>query len=180
MNIETIQKALNFAANAHHGQKIPASDLPYLLHVTQVYTELLPLLSLEPNLHHEQMLLCALLHDTIEDTEATFAQVEKEFGENVAKGVQALSKNPDLPKAVRMEDSLARIVKQGKEVRIVKMADRIVNLKAPPYYWDTAKRQRYRQEAQLILEKLGGGICHYIEQRLAEKIEDYGQYIESD
>ena len=87
----------------------------------------------------------------------------------------ALTKNEALPKETQMADSLKRIIQQGKEVRMVKMADRINNLQKPPKHWNRAKMKRYQKEAQFMLEQLSG-VHPYIEARLKQKIEAYKQY----
>ena len=65
------------------------------------------------------------------------------FGKDVADGVLALTKNENLPKEDRMRDSLERLLKQPKQVQIVKLADRITNLQAPPHYWTKEKIVNY-------------------------------------
>ena len=76
----------------------------------------------------------ALLHDTIEDTDTRFSEVEENFGLEVANAVMALTKNESLPKEEQMMGSLQRIKKLPYEVRSVKMADRITNLQKPPLH----------------------------------------------
>ena len=69
-------------------------------------------------------------------------------------------------------DSLSRIKQQPKEVWAVKMADRICNLYAPPYYWTNEKKTKYQKEAQLIHRELKKG-NQYLSERLEQKIKDY-------
>ena len=116
---------------------------------------------------------CALLHDTLEDTEVSYSDLSLLFTKTVADGVQALSKNPQLPKAEQMRDSLARIQQQPYEVWLVKLADRINNLQYAPPYWSEAKIQAYKDEAELILQSLGAASA-VLSQRLAERIQVYG------
>ena len=75
----------------------------------------------------------------MEDTPATFEEISISFGLEVAEGVLALTKNQDLPKSEQMLDSLSRIKDQPKEVKAVKLADRITNLQEPPKYWNKSK-----------------------------------------
>lgn len=170
-------KTLLFAGYAHRKQKVPSSDLSYVVHITNVAMEVANALvhSKEVSLDGTFAIQCALLHDTIEDTEITYDDLVAEFGERVANGVLALTKDFTLPKEEQMLDSLKRIAAQGTEVRMVKMADRINNLQPPPAHWDTNKMKRYQKEAQIILEQLGGA-NPYIENRLKEKIKLYQQY----
>lgn len=119
----------------------------------------------------------ALLHDTLEDTNTTYEELENEFGKEVAKGVLALTKNDKLPKNEKMLDSLNRTKQLQIEVWAVKLADRITNMQTPPTHWDNVKKQEYKIEAEIILEILNG--CNqYLENRLLNKIEEYNQYIE--
>lgn len=121
---------------------------------------------------------CALLHDTIEDTKTTFEEIETEFGLSVANGVLALSKNLELEKSLQMQDSLRRIKEQPKEIWMVKLADRITNLQAPPHYWKHDKIIRYREEAIEIYEALKDA-SPFLASRLTSKIEDYKLFIQT-
>jgi guanosine-3',5'-bis(diphosphate) 3'-pyrophosphohydrolase len=168
------QRAILFAARQHQGQLIPGSELPYVVHLSNVAMEIL---TAEHPAGFDLVLALqlALLHDTLEDTAATYAQLAAEFGPAVAAGVQALTKHDALPKAEKMADSLARIRQQPREVWAVKLADRITNLQAPPAHWDAAKIGQYRREAQAILTALAGGHAHLAE-RLRGKIGEYAAY----
>ena len=120
---------------------------------------------------------CAVLHDSIEDTEQSYEGVKNLFGEEVANGVIALTKNEELVgKETMMLDSLNRIKKQPKEIWAVKMADRICNLYAPPFYWTNEQKSKYQKEAQLIYSELKEG-NKYLAERLEKKINDYSKYI---
>ena len=75
---EKINKAITFAACAHHGQFRKGTDIPYIIHPLTVY-EICKNLT-----NNEDYLIVALLHDTIEDTNVTYEQIKKEFGQEVA------------------------------------------------------------------------------------------------
>lgn len=165
-------RAVRFAAAAHHGQKLPGSELPYLVHVAQVAAEVMAALAVEPADRPDLALACALLHDVVEDTPTTLADVEAAFGRDVAAGVAALSKDPNLPKDQAMADSLRRIRQQPREVWWVKLADRIVNLEPPPHYWKPDKIAAYRDEAGRIADSLGDA-SPYLHARLRARIAGY-------
>jgi (p)ppGpp synthase/HD superfamily hydrolase len=165
-------KACRFAAQAHLGQIIPGSDLPYLLHLNLVSMEILAALSTEAGHDGDLAVQCALLHDTIEDTDTTYNQIASLFGVRVADGVTALSKNPELEKSQQLSDSLHRIVRQPREIWMVKLADRITNLQPPPIHWDPAKIRRYREEAIEIHTHLQSA-SPFLAKRLAAKIQNY-------
>ena len=162
--------ALNFASVVHMGQKIPGSEKPYVVHLCQVAMEMMA----APEAG-DLGVCCALLHDTIEDTPTSFEDIERYFGRAVADGVQALTKDVGLPKEQQMPDSLARIRQQPHQVWMVKMADRITNLQAPPAHWSADKRRFYQTEAGQILGELAPA-SPFLAQRLETKIEAYEQY----
>lgn len=164
--------ALRFAAEAHLKQTLPGSDLPYLVHLASVAMEVMTACAVERLDEPDLAIQCALLHDTIEDTVIDAVTLESRFGLAVAAGVKALSKNPSLPKASAMQDSLERIRQQPREIWVVKLADRITNLGSPPAHWSTEKIEYYRQEAKDILSALGEA-SPFLAERLVQRIRDY-------
>lgn len=168
-------EALRFAAQAHLRQKEPGSELPYLVHVASVAGELIASLAASPLDEPDLAVQCALLHDTVEDTGVTPEELAARFGPAVSAGVDALSKRADLPKERQMADSLDRILENPREIAAVKLADRIVNLREPPHYWPREKRQAYREEARLILQRLGHA-SPALAERLRARIAAYEQY----
>jgi (p)ppGpp synthase/HD superfamily hydrolase len=86
-------RAYRFAAEAHNSQFVPGTTLPYIMHVSYVAMEITAALSVEQVNNPDLAVQCALLHDTIEDTKATYDDVRKRFGTDVADGVLALSKD---------------------------------------------------------------------------------------
>lgn len=164
--------ALAFAATRHLGQIVPGTELPYIVHVTTVAAEVIEAISAEPVANSELAVLCALLHDTIEDTATTHRELVTTFGVAIADGVQALSKSAVLPKELQMADSLRRIRLQPLEVWIVKLADRIANLKSAPTKWSQDKRRAYRDEAVVIADELGSA-SPVLHMRLRSRIENY-------
>lgn len=173
---ETYIKAYKFAAQAHQGQKIPGSEIPYIMHLSFVSMEVIAALNVEKEIDGNLAIQCALLHDSIEDTNTTYEQIKDEFGEAVAKGVLALTKDNSLAKHLQMEDSLQRIKQQPKEIWMVKLADRISNLQSPPHYWTIEKITRYREEGRQIYQALKAA-SDFLASRLATKIEDYKSFI---
>ena len=174
------QKAIKFAALKHveQNQLVPRTNLPYVVHLSNVAMEILIAAQNFPNFDIDFAVQVALLHDTLEDTSTTLEELSEVFGATIAEGVLALTKNGDLPKSERMEDSLNRIRKLQKEIWAVKLADRITNLQIPPQHWDTAKKIAYQKEAILILEELKGGNA-FLENRLRLKIAEYEKYLQT-
>ena len=175
---ENYIEVLNFAALAHGEQKTP-KGLPYLAHITCVAMEVINACEksqLEQN-KTDLAISCALLHDVIEDTNITYDEIYVKFGDKIANGVEALTKDKTKStKQEQMKDSLERLLAQPYEIQMVKLADRITNLGIPPKHWDSEKMKKYQEEASLILSCLKNSNV-YLAKRLEEKIEEYKKYI---
>lgn len=180
-NPDIYAKAWAFASQHHRGQTYGGSaegeHIEYINHVASVAMEVTAALQTETGVDGNLALQCALLHDTLEDTAATYESLQAQFGTAVADGVQALSKDPGIKdKDEKMRDSLRRIKLQPREVWMVKLADRIANLYHPPFYWDSRKILAYRDEAQLIHSELGSASA-VLAGRLQGKIDDYPKFL---
>lgn len=178
-SVEEFKEHLAFALKAHGEQKTP-HGLPYSMHLLSVAGEVINAITCEPLSYDENnvAIACALLHDVNEDTTTVITKHSALAGnvEVIAKGVAALTKDKTLPsKEAQMRDSLERLKQRQNCVAMVKLADRITNLGVPPKHWNDEKKRKYRDEAKLILNKLG--YAHsYLANKLHEKIEAYEQY----
>ncbi|MBA6157205.1 bifunctional (p)ppGpp synthetase/guanosine-3',5'-bis(diphosphate) 3'-pyrophosphohydrolase [Tenacibaculum sp. S7007] len=177
MTQELYQKALKFAGQKHSNQKVPGTKANYLLHISNVAMEVIMAYNFESSFNLNFAIQIAILHDTIEDTDTNYEEIKKIFGQDIAMGVQALTKNENLKsKSERMLDSLNRINTLQKEVGIVKIADRITNLQSPPEHWSREKIIKYHKEAQIISDLLKEK-NNYLNKRLESKISDYEKNI---
>lgn len=175
---ENYIEVLEFAAIAHAEQKTP-KGLPYLTHITFVAMEVIN--ACEKSKLDEKKadlaISCALLHDVIEDTNITYDELYVKFGEDIANGVEALTKDKRLiSKQEQIRDSIEKLLTQPYEVQMVKLADRITNLSIPPKHWDNEKIKAYQKEASFILSCLKNSNI-YLALRLEEKIINYKRYI---
>ena len=164
--------AWQFAAKAHAGQKLPGSNLPYLTHIGWVVGEILISLQHETVSDPKLAIQCAILHDVIEDTSIGYQDLKEKFGSVVSNGVSALTKNMALPKNQRVMDSLERVLSQPNEVGMVKLADRISNLRTPPSFWAPLKINEYIEESNNIIEKLEN-TSTYLSERIKVKLKEY-------
>lgn len=173
INQDKCNEALLFASIKHEGQKMKQPVVSYVTHLQGVSLEAISgCLNSGVDVNLEKIIILSLLHDVLEDTNATYEEVENRFGKDIADGVKALTKNKKLPKIEQMKDSLQRIKEQGREVAIVKLADRIFNLKDVPVNWDNEKVDLYREEAKIILKEIGFN-NEYMASRLKSKIDNY-------
>jgi len=176
-NQDLVVQAWNVASEAHKGQFVPGTTIPYINHIGNVAMEVMLAIAQSGTVRHPDLAVqCALLHDVLEDTESTYEELREIFGADVADGVLALTKDNTLPsKEKQMQDSLSRIVLQPKEIWMVKMADRISNLQPPPPHWTKEKIRKYRKVAMMIHHTLQDAHA-VLADRLWKKIASYKAY----
>ncbi len=171
-------KAWNYASKIHQDQTMAGVGIPYINHLGSVTMEAMAAIANNEKINDPDLLIsCALLHDSIEDTDTTYEDIVNEFDKQIADGVLSLTKNSELPsKEEQMKDSISRIKKQPSEVWMVKLCDRITNLQSPPVHWTKPKKLKYRDEAIYILQQLGE-VNSFLSERLRVKINTYQQYL---
>ncbi len=124
--IGIIEKAEQFAVQAHGPQKRKYTGDPYIVHPIEVSQ----IVKTVP--HTNAMIAAAILHDVIEDTEATYDDVAVNFGTVVADLVDELtdvSKPEDGNRAVRKALDRAHLAKASADAQTIKLADIISNTK---------------------------------------------------
>ena len=152
-NIEPLNKAYNFALEAHKNQK-RVSGLPYIVHPIAV-ADILVELKLD-----SATIITGLLHDTIEDTRATYDLVLKEFGKEVADLVDGVTKISALEeKAIessQAENFRKLILATSKDIRVllVKLADRLHNMRTINAFSSEDKKKRIAKETMEIYAPL--------------------------
>jgi hypothetical protein len=133
-------KAVDFAAQKHQDQRRKdVKETPYINHPIRVAR----LLAEVGGINNTNVLMAALLHDTVEDTNATLEEIEREFGPHVAKLVAEVTDNKALPKLQRKKLQIERAAKASDGAQLIKLADKLDNLRdqrrSPPIGWDTAR-----------------------------------------
>ena len=114
-NKELVNKAIFFATEKHNGQSMKhPTNMPYSAHFTGVTLNAIKyaINSNRGDWDWDLLVCSAILHDTLEDTNATYEEIEEEFGKSIADGVLALTKNNILPKDEKMKDSVKRLKEQ--------------------------------------------------------------------
>ena len=153
LNLETLSKAYSFALKAHKHQKRDSGD-PYLIHPVAV-ANILSDLKLD-----SATIATGLLHDTIEDTKTTYQNVKKEFGKEVADLVDGVTKISQLEDKVtqtsKAENFRKLILATSKDIRVllVKIADRLHNMRTLNSVKSLTKRQRIGKETMEIYAPL--------------------------
>lgn len=169
-----VNEALFFATEKHKNQNMYyPNEMPYSAHIFGVMLGAVKYASLMKEKIDFNFLVCtALLHDTLEDTNTSYEELVKKFGEKVANGVKALTKNENLPKKEQMKDSIERIKKEPIEVWIVKLSDRLFNMRGIVPTWEKEKLLKYKEEAQYICDELGDA-CEELKNDLQISIDNY-------
>jgi len=150
--VQRVLEAAHFAAEKHARQKRKgAAGEPYINHLIEV-AELVAASISEPDIN---LVIAALLHDTIEDTATTKEELTRRFGSDVADLVAEVTDDKTLPKQERKRLQIETASKKSPRAQTLKVADKISNLRAilssPPVDWDQARRQEYFAWAQRVV-----------------------------
>jgi len=150
-------KALAFAAHKHRDQRRKDAEAsPYINHPIALADVLVN----EGGVSDVEVLCAALLHDTVEDTDTTPEELEREFGPRIARVVAEVTDDQALPKAERKRLQVEHAPTLSAEAKLVKLADKICNLRdvvqRPPAKWDAERRREYFDWAKSVVDGLRG------------------------
>ena len=168
LNPERLDKAFNFAVKAHQNQKRASGD-PYSVHPIEV-ANILTDLKLD-----SATITTGLLHDTIEDTYATYETIKGEFGDEVADLVDGVTKISVFENQAgsnsKVENFRKLILATSKDIRVllVKIADRLHNMRTIKAIPKIEKRQRIAQETMEIYAPLADRMGMH---RIRDELED--------
>ena len=153
LNPATLSKAYDFALKAHEKQKRDEGS-PYIIHPVAV-ANILTELKLD-----SATIATGLLHDTIEDTHATYKTIEKEFGKEVADLVDGVTKISVFENKAssnsKAENFRKLILATSKDIRVllVKLADRLHNMRTIKFVTSKEKQIRKAKETMEIYAPL--------------------------
>ena len=168
LNPEKLNKAYNFAVKAHENQKRHSGD-PYSIHpiaVANILTEL----KLD-----SATIATGLLHDTIEDTHATYETIKNEFGQEVADLVDGVTKisvfENQATSTSKAENFRKLILATSKDIRVllVKIADRLHNMRTIDAISKIEKKERIAKETMEIYAPLADRMGMH---RIRDELED--------
>jgi (p)ppGpp synthase/HD superfamily hydrolase len=162
-----ILAAARFAAEKHAMQRRKSSlGEPYVNHLMEVAE----LLSRTADELDTNLIVAALLHDTIEDTGATRAEIAAHFGEDVASLVAEVSDDKSLPQERRKALQVENAPKKSPRAQALSAADKIANLRSimhsPPANWSFQRKVEYVRWARRVV----AGFAH-LNGRLAAEFE---------
>lgn len=155
--IDVLVWAIHFAAKKHRQQrrKDPENS-PYINHPI----ELLKILAIDADVEDPVVLVSALLHDTVEDTDTTLDEIRQTFGAEVAEVVEQLTDDKSLPKATRKNLQVEHAAEMSDRAKLVKLADKIANVRdvavAPPPDWSMQRRLEYCNWGKRVVDQMRG------------------------
>jgi guanosine-3',5'-bis(diphosphate) 3'-pyrophosphohydrolase len=153
--VNDVLKAALFAAQKHAGQRRKgAAAEPYINHLLEV-AELVSSALAEPDIN---LVIAALLHDTVEDTGVTKEVLVETFGSDVADLVMEVTDDKSLPKAERKRLQIVHASQISVRAQVIKLADKISNLRgilaSPPADWDIVRKRGYFEWAKRVVDGL--------------------------
>lgn len=154
MQVHDVLKAALFAAEKHGSQRRKgAASEPYINHLLEV-AELVS--SVQPA--DTNLVIAALLHDTIEDAGVTKEELSQVFGADAAELVMEVTDDKSLPKAERKRMQIVKAPKTSIRAQIIKLADKIANLRSlfssPPADWNSDRKREYFDWAKQVVDAL--------------------------
>ncbi len=156
-DVGIILKALHFASVKHKDQRrkdIQAT--PYINHPIEV-AEILWNLG---EIYDPVVIISALLHDTIEDTETTSEEIRNLFGIQICSIVEEVTDDKGLAKAERKQRQIEKASKISREAQFVKLADKISNVRGLasncPKGWNKERCSQYVQWAEQVVQGMKG------------------------
>lgn len=168
--MKQLSKAIVFAAQCHAGQYRKDGKTPYINHPLEVMNLVVSSVD-EPD---TEVLIAAVLHDLVEDTNVTSAEIKHMFGQKVAKLVAELTDDKTQTKEERKRMQLQEVHNLSPEGKLLRLCDKICNvydiLYAPPGDWDIPRRRDYIQWSKAVVDKIRG-IHPVLERRFDELYE---------
>lgn len=152
--MKVLTDAILFAAKSHSGQFRKDGRTPYINHPLEV----MHLLNHAAGVSDESVLVAAVLHDVVEDTDVTVAEIAERFGERVAALVSEMTDDKTLRKEERKRLQLLTAHELTPDARLIRISDKICNvydiLYAPPDDWGINRRIDYLEWAEAVVNKI--------------------------
>lgn len=165
-------RAVCYSADKHRYQRRKGVDAPpYINHAIEVAD----LLANMGGVNELPTLLAAVLHDTVEDTDATYGELEKTFGREVRLLVAEVTDDKDLPKTERKRLQVEHAPSMSERAKQIKIADKICNVRDvtcdPPADWSLKRRREYIAWAEKVVDGCRGAnsnLSRYFDEVLSE------------
>ena len=152
-----LTRAADYAARQHIAQRRKGERAePYVNHLTEVAA----LLAEATDGDDVVLLMGGLLHDTLEDTDATYEDISERFGPEVAALVAEVTDDKSLPKEERKRLQIEKTAGKSRRAKLLKLADKTSNLrglvKSPPQGWPPERLRDYVVWAHDVIRSCRG------------------------
>ena len=151
VNQPLLLQAVAFASQKHRTQRRKDDVTPYINHPLHVAL----LLSDVGGVTDSGILAAAVLHDTVEDTDATIGEVAVHFGDRVAGLVFEVTDDDTMPYQWRKQYEIDHAPQLSDDATVIKVADRTSNVmdlvEAPAVGWDVKRREQYLVWAEMVV-----------------------------
>jgi guanosine-3',5'-bis(diphosphate) 3'-pyrophosphohydrolase len=156
-HLALLLRSLAFAARKHrHQRRKDARGLPYINHPIALANVLYS----EGGVSDIHVLCAAILHDTLEDTSATPADLAEHFGERIRDIVIEVTDDKRLSRRERKRLQIEHAARLSPAAKLVKLADKICNLRdvlaSPPVGWSWTRKREYFEWAKRVVDELRG------------------------
>lgn len=156
-HVEQLLTAIAFSAEKHRNQRRKDADAsPYINHPIQVAEVLFRV----GGVREVAVLVGAILHDTIEDTETSPAEIATLFGEDIVRIVLEVTDDKRLPKHERKRLQIEQAPMKSLAARLIKLGDKICNVRdvvnAPPVHWTMERRREYLDWTERVIAGIRG------------------------
>jgi guanosine-3',5'-bis(diphosphate) 3'-pyrophosphohydrolase len=156
-HVEQLLTAIKFSAEKHRNQRRKDADAsPYINHPIQVAEVLFRVGEVRDMI----VLIGAILHDTIEDTETSPAEIASLFGDEVLHVVLEVTDDKRLPKHERKRLQIEQTPNKSEAAKLIKLGDKICNvgdvMHAPPQDWTIARRREYLDWTEKVIDGVRG------------------------
>lgn len=169
-DLARLLEAASFAADQHrHQRRKDVNATPYINHPLEVANILA-----QAGVDDVDVLIAAVLHDTVEDTCTTVEEVTVMFGERVSGMVREVTDDKRLPKAERKRLQVLNAPGKSDGAKMVKIADKIANLrdlKSSPPDWSGARVAAYVRFAEDVGQGCGG-VNARLDRLLSDHVQD--------
>ncbi|PXF48536.1 Guanosine-3',5'-bis(diphosphate) 3'-pyrophosphohydrolase MESH1 [Gracilariopsis chorda] len=166
-SVALLVRAMDYSAEKHKDQRRKNSNKhPYINHPVRVARRLI-----DAEINDVSIIAAALLHDTVEDTDATKEEIKNLFGAEIASIVDEVSDDKTLPKEVRKQLQIQHAPSISPQAKAIKLADKLDNLtellEKTPIGWEPERVEQYFDWAKAVVDGLRG-VNPALEQQLDE------------
>ncbi len=170
---EMILEGTAFAAEKHKAQvRSNPKKTPYIIHPIEVADFVIRI----GKVYDRKIIIAALLHDLMDDTNTTYEEISSRFGNTVSEYVKEMTMKKNVSLKEQKKAQIIQAFRQTPNVAVIKLSDKLSNLgtllHSPPTNWSKDRIDQYFQWAQSVIENLPDS-NHLLKKAVKKVIADY-------